>query len=202
MRRVSRLVDDRCQHCEFVPTEAGNQIRVTDIQLESFGDSAEKRDTDRMTHRIVDILEMVEIEKEHGKLLVASLGSRDGLLDLLQEYGSVKKPGKSVVTRAVATFGFGILPVGDVRKNHTRPKYCPMSPCNTAVWRSINRPSFVSSSSVPSHADLNRVANTRQKLFRILRLRRPAQPTPACHFRLLRGHLECATSRRTYGLTR
>ena len=166
---VGRPVDDGCQHREFVPTEACNQIRVADIQPKPLSDHTKKRVTHRMPQCVVDILEMVEIEKEHCKLLVASLGSPDGLLDLLQEYGSVEKPGKSVMTRAVKTFGFGVLAVGDVAEE---PRAAQVLSRVSLQYRGValDEAPVVGLQFLLSRLLRIRIemANTRQKLVRIL----------------------------------
>ena len=53
-----------------------------------------------MTERVVDFLEMIEIEAEHREL-VAALGEAQGLLELFAEQRPVRQIGQRVMARHV-----------------------------------------------------------------------------------------------------
>ena len=68
---------------------------------------------DRMTERVVDVLEVVEIEAQHGDLLVA-LHAAQSLLQLLPEQHAVRQVGQRIVPRHVRDLRLGLPPFGDV----------------------------------------------------------------------------------------
>ncbi len=69
--------------------------------------------TDRMAERVVDFLEMIEIEAKHREL-VAALGKAQGLLELLPEQRPVRQIGQRVVARHMRNLLLSLLPFGDV----------------------------------------------------------------------------------------
>ena len=50
-----------------------------------------------MTERIVDLLEVVEVEAQHGDLFATAAGSREGHLQPVRQQCPVGQPGKLVV---------------------------------------------------------------------------------------------------------
>ena len=66
-----------------------------------------------MAERVVDFLEMIEIEAEHREL-VAALGEPQGLFELLAEQRPVRQIGQRVMARHVRNLFLGLLPFGDV----------------------------------------------------------------------------------------
>ena len=67
----------------------------------------------RVAERVVDVLEMVEVEKMHGHHL-ATLDARQRLLELLVEQHAVGQAGERVVQRHVRDFLFRPAALGDV----------------------------------------------------------------------------------------
>ncbi len=66
-----------------------------------------------MTERVVDFLEIVEIEAEHREL-VAVLGEAQGLIELLAKQRPVRQIGQRVMARHVRNLFLRLLPFGDV----------------------------------------------------------------------------------------
>ena len=67
-----------------------------------------------MPERIVDRLELIEIDAQHRQLSAAVLDARQGAHELITELGAVAEPGQQIVLRHVAHDGFGLLAFGDL----------------------------------------------------------------------------------------
>ena len=104
--RAGFVLDDR----KFVAAEPGHCIRAQYDLLQPFGDRAKQRVADRMSQRIVDALEAVEIE-EHDRQLVAA---GQCFFHLVLEQDAIGQIGQRVMARHVHDLGFGLPALGDV----------------------------------------------------------------------------------------
>ncbi len=68
---------------ELVAADAGDHVRGAQIFLDSLGDLDQQRITDRMTEVVVDVFEIVEVEKRQCETAAVVAGERflDPLLD-------------------------------------------------------------------------------------------------------------------------
>jgi hypothetical protein len=66
---------------------------------------------------VVDGLEAVQVEKEHGDPAAVADGMGEGLIETVLEQRAVGQPGQGVVLGEVGNARFGSLALGDVRKN-------------------------------------------------------------------------------------
>ena len=73
-----------------------------------------------MPERIVDLLELVEIDEEHGTGLARMPHGSQRLVDLVAEIGSVRQARQRVIARHMADLGLGALALGDVLDEHDR----------------------------------------------------------------------------------
>ena len=85
--------DDR----EFVAAEPGDQVVAAQGAGEPLGDAADQLVADRMAERIVDVLEMVEIDVEHGRGRTALAHLLDHRLEPLAEKDAVGQPAERIV---------------------------------------------------------------------------------------------------------
>ena len=69
---------------------------------------------DRMTERVIDRLEAVEIEHQQGERLAAALRAIERLLHALAEQRAVGKAGQFVMRRHFGDARLGALALGDV----------------------------------------------------------------------------------------
>ena len=69
---------------------------------------------DRVTEHVVDFLQAVEVDAEHGEFLVGAGAGLDHLRQRLQEGGAVRQVGEAVVIGHVRHARFGLAAVGDV----------------------------------------------------------------------------------------
>ena len=70
-RGVGRLLHLRHDDGEFVAAEAGDGVGLARAAAQAVGDQLEQFVADRMAERIVDALELIEIEAQHREALAA-----------------------------------------------------------------------------------------------------------------------------------
>ena len=84
-----------------------------DAFAEPAGDFLEQGVADGMTERVVDFLEMIEIEAEHREL-IAALDEAQRLLELFPEQRPVRQIGQRVMARHMGDLLLGGLPFSDI----------------------------------------------------------------------------------------
>ena len=101
-------------HHELVAAEPGDHVAPTNGGGEPLGDDAQQLVAGSVTERVVDHLESVEIEEQHGDLLLAPGGARQRLVQQVEQLPTVDQTGERIVRRAVQQLGLGGLQRGDV----------------------------------------------------------------------------------------
>ncbi len=81
---------------------------------------AQESIADGMPERIIDLLEVVEIEQHDAYLLAASCGARNCLSEPVVEQGAVRQAGQRVVQGEMAHLLLGRLALGDVHGHPDR----------------------------------------------------------------------------------
>ena len=104
------------QDGELVAAEAGDRVRRPDGRLEPAGDRHEQPVSRLVAERVVDELEAVEVEEEHGggRLRGGALRPPDRLVEAVEEEHAVGQAGQRVVHRVVLQAPLGLLAGGDV----------------------------------------------------------------------------------------
>ena len=105
----------RAEQHELVAAEAGEQVAGSQRVPQPLRDGHEQVVTRGVTEAVVDQLEVVEVDEEHGRLPSAGVvvgGKMSG--DALAEAGPVEQPGHHVVRGLVAETVAERLPLGDV----------------------------------------------------------------------------------------
>ena len=82
---------------ELVAAEAGHQILAAHDVAQPLGDVEDERVADVVAERIVDVLEVIEIDVEHRRREAAGAHVVDGLLEPLGEVDAVGQAGNRVV---------------------------------------------------------------------------------------------------------
>ncbi len=100
-------------HCEFVAAESRHRIVIGDAFGKPAGDFLEQGVADGVAERIVDFLEVIEIEAKHREL-IAALGEMQRALQPFPEQCPVRQIGQRVVPRHVVNLLLRLLPFGDV----------------------------------------------------------------------------------------
>ena len=98
---------------EFVAAEPRHRVVLRHAFAEAPCDLFQQRVADRMAKRIVDVLEVVEIETQHRKLIAAP-DEPQGLFELFAEQRPVRQIGQRVMARHMGNLFLGRLPFGDV----------------------------------------------------------------------------------------
>ena len=98
---------------EFVAAGAGDEAALAG-QFQPAGNFAQQRIAHRMAEHIVDRLEAVEIDAEHGKAFSRSFGEFERGGDAFVERGAVRQVGERIVVRHVRDALLVALAVGQV----------------------------------------------------------------------------------------
>jgi len=93
------IVADRGNNRELVAAEPRHQVVAAQRMRQPQRDVADQFVADRMTERVVDVLEMVEVHKEQGDPGFLAAGRFDRLRDPVVEQGPVGETGEAVVQR-------------------------------------------------------------------------------------------------------
>jgi len=106
------------KHHKFVAAEPRHEILRAQHFAQPVGDRAQQPVAARMTQGIVDLLELIEVDKQQCRQLHGVMRNRQKALDLVAEVEPVGQRRQFVVTRQMSNSGFGVAPFGDVFKQH------------------------------------------------------------------------------------
>ena len=105
------------EHRELIACQATDHGVLAEHARESLAQDLERAIPGRMTERVVDVLEAVEVEIEQGERMLAASRARDGLLQQVLELHSVRHLGQRVVAREITDAPLGSLALGDVARD-------------------------------------------------------------------------------------
>ena len=119
-----RGVDGRCrsgnlldEDGELVTAEPRDRVAGRERVAEPHTDTAQERVPRPMAERVVDALEVVEVEEEDGDLGTCELAAKDEcMLDAVREERAVRESGQSVVEGLVTKLLLGFVAGGDVEQ--------------------------------------------------------------------------------------
>ena len=106
--------DARDEERELVAAEARDRVALADVLLDALGDLAEQLVADGVAQRVVDDLEAVEVEEEHGEPLVVAVRLGHGERQAVAEEEPVRQVGQRIVEGEVLDLLLGPLALGDV----------------------------------------------------------------------------------------
>ena len=123
-QRIQHLLRDQCgivaagqqrqaQH-EFIAAETGYTIAFTQTLLQAICHQLQHAITDLVSERIVDVLEMIQIDEEHRHLRLTAVRLRHSLLDPVLQKQAVRQSGKRIVMRHVDNPFLRFLALGDI----------------------------------------------------------------------------------------
>jgi len=110
----ARDIRDALDDSELVASQPRNRVALTDGSLDSRGDFLQQLVSGRVPQRIVDGLEMVQVDIQHGELAGAMPHLGETLFEALLELEPVRQPGQGVVRRHFLDLLFGSTTHGDV----------------------------------------------------------------------------------------
>ncbi|MNE16874.1 hypothetical protein D3C80_1098330 [compost metagenome] len=108
------------QDDELVAAQAGHGVDVPHLFFQALGDAFEQQVADRMAKAVVDVLETVEVEKQHGSLTFGALGTSEGRLQAVFEQRAVGQASERVVVSLVVEFRLGMFEAGNIGEHRDK----------------------------------------------------------------------------------
>ena len=113
-------MDVLLEHDELVAAEPRHEILGPQHFAQAIGDRAQQLVAAGVTERVVDLLELVEIDEQQRRQLLRALLDRQQAPDLVAEIDPVRKRRQFVVAGQMADPGFRVAPLGNVFDQHDR----------------------------------------------------------------------------------
>ena len=117
---VFHMLVRRYQDYEFVATLPAHRIGTAHAVRQAPRNRLQQLVAGRMSERIVDVLEIVQIQKQHRERRSAPFRQSDGLRDAIVQQEPVRQAGQEIVLRQVAHFHGRCLRGRDVMEHHHR----------------------------------------------------------------------------------
>ena len=102
------------EHGELVAAEAGEHVRRAQASLEDRRDAADEAVAGLVAERVVDVLEVVDVDHEHAAGLTLALDEQHLLAELLEEAAAVEQTRQGVVVGEELQLGLERLALGHV----------------------------------------------------------------------------------------
>ena len=107
------------QDDELVAAEPRHDVGLAHDLAQPLGDRAQQLVAAGVAQRVVDLLELVEVDEVYGERTAAPQGG-ERRVHLVAEEGAVGQVGQHVVARQMVDLGLGGLALGDVLEQHDR----------------------------------------------------------------------------------
>ena len=95
-RRVRLRFDVFEKNREFVTAESGGGVRRAHTRPQPFGNAAEQLVARPVTEAVVDVLEPVEVDEQHGECAGTAIGARECMSDAVLEQRPIGQAGQGV----------------------------------------------------------------------------------------------------------
>ena len=95
----ARVLDVLEQHRELVAAETGDRVLGPEADGQPLAEADEELIARAVTEAVVDHLEAIEVEEEHGEQLAPALGARQGVGEAIYEQCAVGEAGERVAER-------------------------------------------------------------------------------------------------------
>jgi len=102
------------QHGELVVAQSRQGIDAAQARLQAARRLGEDEVAHRLPERVVDLLEIVEVEDHHREQAPAAVGARDGMIQPVGQQHPIWKPGERLVVREPRERLLDALPLGDL----------------------------------------------------------------------------------------
>src|SRR5690606_34665330 len=89
LRGLRRTPNPLDEHDELIAAEPGDDIRAPETTFEALRDLLEQPVAGLVAERVVDQLEAIEIDEQHGELALAAPRRLDGVIEQLREHAAV-----------------------------------------------------------------------------------------------------------------
>ena len=124
----ARAIGGSDQHHELVAAEARHQSSGADRATQPIGRGAQQLIADRVAERVVDLLELVEVDEQQRRVDVVGLGGEDRR-GALAELDAVGQSGQRVEAREFVDAGLRELALRSRRRTARRRRRSP-----SAAW--------------------------------------------------------------------
>ena len=111
-------MDVLLEHDELVAAEAGDEILRTEHLAQAVCHRAQQLVAAGMAERVVDLLELVEVDEQQRRHLLGAALAGQQAADLVAEIDPVRQRGQFVVARQMRDARLGVAPLGDVLEQH------------------------------------------------------------------------------------
>ena len=153
------------QHGELITTQSGEEGVAADAIAQAFGDDFQIGVAGRVTLRIVERLEVVEVDDEEGKAFAGGAGGFLRVLQLAHQHGAVGEVGQRIVFGDVGNAGFGVAGARHVGAD--------AAPATIGGWLAAGGPpGFAAADGDAEHFVLERFAIAQKIIEAMDRLRR------------------------------
>lgn len=116
--RGRNVFQPRQHHGKFVTADACQRVVIAQRHAQTFGYRAQQFVTNLVAERVIDVLEVIEIQTQRGGVAVSIAVALQGFTETLAEQNAVRQTGEIVVMRHVVNTGVGGLLVRHVISNH------------------------------------------------------------------------------------
>ena len=101
-------------HCELVAAQPSDQRGFRGALAQTRSDGAQQGVSRRMSKRVVDFLEAIEVKHEHGQIKAAIARNCNGMLHPFPEQHAIWQIGQRIVLRHMSDLGLGPALLGNV----------------------------------------------------------------------------------------
>ena len=108
----------RQQHRELVAAKPRDHVGRTQALAQTASNRLEQLVADRVAKTVIDELETVEVEIEHGCLLVRAIEARENLVEPLLKPRAVRQAGQCIMMRHMRDPSFRLPALGDIHTRH------------------------------------------------------------------------------------
>ena len=117
--RLFRVTQGILQHDELVAAETGDDVGASHGRAQPVGHDAQELIAARVAQRVVDLLELVEVDEVDGEWPAAAQARHRGV-HLVAEKRPVRQAGERIVAGQLIDLGLGHAPIGDVLEQNDR----------------------------------------------------------------------------------
>jgi len=111
------------QHHELVAAQPGHGVARAQLLCEALGHLHQQRIAHGVPARVVDLLEVVEVDIEHRPHLGGIEGAVQGVFHAVEQHAPVGQAGEAVEVRQLVRARLGLLALGDVARQGDEPGF-------------------------------------------------------------------------------
>lgn len=106
---VAAALQAREQDNEFIAAQSGDGVDIAQVFLQPLGDALEQQVPDRVSKAVIDVLETVQIKKQHCADALRFGAVSKGCLQAVLEQCAVRQTGQWVVVRLIVELRLSVF---------------------------------------------------------------------------------------------